>query len=286
MKYTTPRTTNFTKRVITGCSLLLFLLTVNTSFAQEETKEKKETTEKIEEPKPTKEAANIRFGLKIMPSLNWYSPDKTAKYTSNGTNLGFGWGLTIENKITKTASFVWGLEMRYDKGDINYIDSTYYLVHNDEFINIEDTAGKAYTTYLLKNRKHNTNYITIPLMLKLKTSEIGYMTYYGELGVLTQFKLKGKATDEVNDFGNTNDISREDITISEEMNLVKFNFAVGGGLEWNMSGSTAVTLAIHYNFGLSNVYKKESEYLYSNSAEKIKQNATGNNVAISIGMLF
>lgn len=260
-------------------------MTTTTSFAQE-TEEKKETTTEEAAPKTTKSEPNVRFGLKIMPSLNWYSPDKTAKYASNGTNAGFGWGLTIENKITKTASFVWGLEMRYDKGDINYVDSTYYLISNDEFINVEDTVGKNYSTYLLKNRKHNVNYITVPLMLKLKTSEIGYMTYYGELGLLTQFKLKGRADDEVNDFGKATDVTLEKLDISKEMNLVKLNFSVGGGLEWNMSGSTSLTLAIHYNFGLTNVYKSDSEHLYNSSAEKIKQNATSNNIALSVGMLF
>ena len=36
--------------------------------------------------------------------------------------------------------------------------------------------------YWLKERKYKVNYVTIPIGLKLKTKEIGYLTYFGEFG--------------------------------------------------------------------------------------------------------
>ena len=42
---------------------------------------------------------------------------------------------------------------------------------------LNDTSNANYTRYQLNNRSYNFTYLTIPIGLKLKTKEIGMVTY-------------------------------------------------------------------------------------------------------------
>jgi hypothetical protein len=236
------------------------------------------------------ELKNFRFGLKATPSLNWYKPEDAKKFESNGVKLGFGWGLQMEFRLSSVAVLVTGLQVDYDRGNINFFDTTMFGYDNKEFIYLTksefDTNKTSNVVMRLNDRYYRTTYVTLPFYLKMKTKEIGAMTYFGEFGLNTSFRLKSKANDEVTEKSTGTKSSIPDLDNTKDMNLFKFQLHIGGGAEYNLSGSTSLVFGLSYNLGFSNVVKKESEYLYRTSGNATVQQFTGNNFALTIGILF
>src|ERR1044071_4853211 len=175
---------------------------------------------------------NFRFGLVATPSLNWYKTEDAKKKEKAGVKGGFGWGLQMEFRLNKVASLVTGLQVNYDRGNINFIDTANFLydTQDEGYLSIEDTAGKTFVAYKLNSRLYKTNYVILPLYLKMKTNEIGMMTYYGEFGLISGIRLKSKTTDDVTQYSaGYPKSSLEDVDNTKDMNLFRFQLHVGGG---------------------------------------------------------
>lgn len=259
--------------------LLTLTLGASYSFAQEENNLK-----------------NFRFGLIASPSLNWYKPEDAKKFSNAGIKAGFAWGLQMEFRLNKVASLVTGLQVNYDRGNLNFLDtaSFYYDTQEEAYVSNEDSSAIAYK---LNNRVYKTNYVMLPLYLKMKTGEIGMMTYYGEFGLMSSIRLKSKTTDDVTQYTAGNPKSTlQDIDNTKDMNLFRFQLHIGGGFEYNLAGTTSMFVGVAFNYGFSNVFQKDSEYLMTDrpdpnmpakgTANPFKQQGTANNVALSVGILF
>lgn len=240
---------------------------------------------------------NFRFGLVAAPSLNWYKPEDSKKFDNAGIKAGFGFGLQMEFRLNKVASLVTGVQIHYDRGNLALISLTdtanfLYDTQGQGYLAIEDTAGKTYVRYRLNERLYKTNYVVLPIYLKMKTNEIGMMTYFGEFGLLAGIRLKSKTTDEVAFYSPgfpKSTLSDNDNT--KDMNFMRMQLHIGGGFEYNLSGSTSVFAAAAFNYGFTNVFQKNSEYLGAVTPAQgtwtaFKQQATANSVSLSVGILF
>lgn len=234
-------------------------------------------------------AKSFRFGLKAIPSVNWYKPDNQKKFETNGVIPKFGWGLQTEFKLSSVASFVTGVQVDYDGGKLKFKDTAdfYFDTKDEKLITSQDTTGVDWTKFKLNERTYGVNYLTLPLYLKMKTKEIGYMTYFAEFGLNNSFRLKSRVNDNVTEYSATKTTSDlKEIENTKDMNLFRFQLHVGGGAEYNMSGSTSLFFGVFYNYGFSNVLKKESEFLTNKNTGSIEQKSYANNVALSVGILF
>lgn len=239
----------------------------------------------------------FRFGLKLTPSLNWYKPDNKKKFESAGVAAKTGYGLVTEFKLTNVAFFSTGLQVDYDGGKITFKDTSVYYLNSDEaLVELEkvDTSIQK-LKYLLKERKYRTSYITIPLQLRLKTKEIGAMTYFGEFGFLTSIRLKARANDNVNQANsgtgngvNPTNVEITDLNISDDMSPIKLALNIGFGAEMNLSGSTSVFGGLSYTQGFTNVAKTDSKYIATKLGGKtpIEQKFFGKYITLTIGVLF
>jgi hypothetical protein len=231
----------------------------------------------------------FRFGLKAAPSFNWYKPSEKKKMESGGLKFNFSYGLVTEFRLSSVASLATGLQVDYDGGKINFIDSAYYFIANDELIANADTGGAKPTQYRLLKREYKNTYLTLPITLKMKTKEIGMLTYFGQFGLNSSFKLKSRVDDDVA-FANppNGNASQTDLDNGKDMNLIKFALNVGAGAEYNLSGSTSFFFGVNYYNGFSSVTKPNSKFLQKGKFDKtpVKQNATSNAVAITVGILF
>jgi len=78
--------------------------------------------------------------------------------------------------------------------------------------------------------------------------------------------------------------------------LFRFQLQVGGGAEYNLSGTTSIVFGLTFNYGFSNVLTKDSKYLmksngkgannYAGANTAFPQNAAASSFALSVGMLF
>jgi long-subunit fatty acid transport protein len=228
---------------------------------------------------------DIRFGLSAAPSLNWYKPENVQKYESKGVGLGFGWGLDVEFKITDIATFATGLKINYDRGGLNFKDSVGYELNKDSEL-VNDPNLNSTSFFLLENRSYKVNYVTIPFMVKMHTNEIGYMTYFGQFGLISSLKTKALANDAIKSPITNTQSSKENLDINSDVSLFRFQLSIGGGAEYNLSGSTSIVFGLNYNLGFSNVLRKNSRHIVDMSGTAIRQNASAHNIALTVGILF
>jgi hypothetical protein len=267
------------KKIVT---LLMVVITAKAAFAQDD------------------QIKNFRFGLRATPSINWYKPDDKKKFASDGARLKFGYGLITEFRLSNLISVSTGVGFDYDGGKIDILNDTAsaYYIKNNEFVEIEeahnDTSGTV-GVYHLKSREYNTNYITIPITLKMKTKEIGMLTYYGMFGVNASFRTKARVEDTYTSLYTPPNSSYDgtDMENTNDMNLFKFALNIGGGAEYNLSGSTSLVFGLNFYNGFSNVLKKNSRYLLDASTAQnvidkkpLEQKAKGNAIALTVGILF
>lgn len=245
-------------------------------------------------------AKNIRFGLKANLSIDWMKAENQKKFTSDGSGLGLGWGAQLEYRLNKTLSVVTGFGLQTAKGKIDYLggtssDSLYYILNKDEEFQTFDTANfTGNEVYLLRNRSYKINYITIPVLLKMKTKEIGYFTYYGQFGLNLGFKTKAKVTDNVSSTTSNTDseVEIKDLDLNSGASFARAGLIVGGGAEYNISGSTAIFFDLTYNYFFSNAVSKSDKYLgaydidESTLYKKVNQKFIPGSVALTVGILF
>ena len=263
---------------------------------------------------------NVRFGLVIEPSLNWYkSGEKIIE--KNGVSPKFGGGLGIEFRLTNVAVIATGLHINMDGGKVKYrndvsgVPSTsfvgyYYDNENEEIAEFipaynyssENFGQTRYTSFLLNERKYMVTYLTIPLTLKLRTKEIGALTYFGQFGVNSSLRLSAKATDEVqrpstssSGWGTPETISKSDI--KKDMNLFSEALNIGLGVEWNLAGTTSLVIGANYLLGFTNAVKEKSDYTrkYTTGTfgfpeppegTELKQTLKSNSIVLTVGVLF
>jgi len=231
---------------------------------------------------------DFRFGLKIEPSFNWLKPDNAKDFTNGGLQLGFGVGAITDFKLAENIWLSTGFSMDFSGAKLNYVDNgndkdtTGYYVYDDAIMEISDLAGvdsATYATYLfyqLNTRTYKVNYVNIPLMLKMKTNEIGYLTYCGQFGLLTSIMTKARSSDDVTLSGTVS--SLEDLNIDSEVSFMKASLSIGGGFEYAISESTSAFVTVAYNYGFTSITKKDSKHVVDFDESDVLD-AAGNLVA-------
>lgn len=253
---------------------------------------------------------NFRFGLMVEPSFNWVQPDNAKDFANGGVKMGFGIGAITDFKLGGNVWLSTGINMDFSGAKLKYLDNnnsadtTGYFYYDDAIVEIKNISDDSailskYSMIQLESRNYSVNYVNIPIYIKMKTNEIGYMTYYGQFGLHTSVKTKARAKDEGkilvgSDLGLA-DLA--DMNIDSEVSPIKMAASIGGGFEYNISGSTSLFVSLNYNYGFTSVTKKNSKHVIDFDKSDLL-NATPSYVAyspqknivhgirLSVGMLF
>lgn len=216
--------------------------------------------------------SKFHFGLKAAPALSWFVPsDKN--FTNDGSKLGFGYGLMTEFNFSKNYAFSTGLEILNAGGKIRFPDST-----------LSKKLNEKNDTFVVTSTSYGLRYINIPLLLKLKTNQIGAMTYFGQFGFDVSFKWRALANNEAK--LNLTPITVKNVNFSEDINFVRLALNVGLGAEYNLTGSTSLVFSVNYNNGFTNAMVKKSKILTDKNYSPLIQKSVFNYVGLTIGVLF
>ncbi len=247
---------------------------------------------------------SFKFGLKMIPSVNWYKPDDPKKIENAGVNLKFGYGLMMDFRLAGSAWFCTGLQVDYDGGKLKFLDTVAYQLNLDnEFI--KDPLDSN-LNFILDERTYKVNYLTIPLTLRLRTKEIGMMTYFGQFGFPLSFKLKARCEDNVRPINKTSastnvnlpgsPATKEDLDITNDMGIVNIGLTIGAGAEYNLSGSTSIIFGLNFTQGFLNVLRPNSIYLIKDpgplssntdpTKRALSEKVISRNVGLTVGILF
>jgi hypothetical protein len=178
--------------------------------------------------------SKVRLGAHIDPVFSWFSP-KTSHIEKDGARLGYNGGLLVEYYFAPNYALASGLNLTQLGGNLIYKDETDITTGEGDHVILPAGTSVAF----------NINYITIPMALKLKSNEIGFLTYFAELGFLPQINIGSRATSTGGALDKDN--------VSKEINAFNVSFFFGGGVEKNIGGNTFLMGGIFFNNGFGDV---------------------------------
>ena len=200
-------------------------------------------------------AQKFRFGLTASPMFTWFKVDGTS-VESDGSRTGFQYGLIFDQTIGSVERYAFSTGLMVNMIGGKLID--------------RDTAGNALDFITIRSQ-----YIEIPLTIKLRTNEINYLTYYGLFGLTPGINIKARA--DVTDPNGT--VIEEDIDLKDkdatsgEYKAFDINLTVGAGAEYAITETTAINVGVFFQNGFTNVFDDP------NSDEKILLKQIGIRVA-------
>ncbi len=264
----------------------------------------------------------FRFGLRIAAEPTWLSSSDNFT-TKNKAGFGYGFGLVTEFKLSDIIHFQTGIGGDFERASINYKNTKdfstgtgsaafYSLDGNNNLVEAKDGVGPAsyYASsnhnYLVTQRKIKATYVTIPLLLKMMTKEIGGMRYFGmfggELGIRTGLKADDKIQELTYTNSNPSSLNlvygtNNGLNIGKDGTLIplRFGLNVGLGAEYRLSGSTAMFVNVNYFHSFTNTMRKDSKYMYTNSSldnsgnidfTNLKQGLMMRSIRINFGIMF
>lgn len=183
----------------------------------------------------------ISFGLHADPVISWFASD--IKETKNeGARPGFSFGLTYNKYFTPNYSFSTGISLISAGGRLISSDTTVM-----EFSNFKSTVlpGKV-VVYKIK-------YLSIPFGIKLQTNQIGYITFFSDLGLDPKVVIGGKA-----DIPSLN-LSGE--TATYELRRFNLSYHITAGIEYSLGGSTALVLGLNFDNNFLDITKDNGKQL-------------------------
>ncbi|MCB0738818.1 MAG: outer membrane beta-barrel protein [Bacteroidetes bacterium] len=237
-------------------------------------------------------AQNFKLGLNASPNIGWLSStdndiDDDFDYTLNGSpaKIGIGYGLMFEYGFTDNYLV---------NVNVNHLmtGGKFEATHLKPSELTQPNAGNDASVYFAtKYSPVRLNYLYIPATLRLKTNEIGYMKYFGNIGFAGAFNLGSKTDITLSYFEYDSELDAVNTKTDIEKPNLKFQpkfmgtyFVVGGGGQYSMGENIALHFGLDVNVGLGGVVSRREYETYSNLAE----NATIKNsfVALNIGIFL
>jgi len=186
-----------------------------------------------------------RFVLGIHADLvSWFGSDNSG-ISNKGARPGFNFGLSVYRYFGPNYAFSTG---------ISIISSGGRLVSSDTTVFYSSDAGK-----VLKMTKVNPGqsivykiqYVSIPIGLKLQTNQIGYLTFFTDLGLDPKVVIGGKA-----------DIPSKSIdneSAMEELRVFNMSYHFTAGAEYGLGGNTALVLGLRFDNNFLDITREKGE---------------------------
>lgn len=208
----------------------------------------------------------VKLGLKVAPNIGWMSPG-TKGYSSDGARFGGTIGLISDFYFTENYAFSTGLNFQYVNGSLNYHDSL-QVAENAAYVM---KYGEITSLYKIL-------YLEIPLMVKMTTKTFGKMSFFGQIGFGTGFRLSA----------NKKDIFQPAVGEPSELNyefnggttLIRESLLIGLGTEYHLDQTSRLLIGFSFSGSLNNILTGQN---YSTSeVEKSHLNF----VELNIGFIF
>lgn len=221
----------------------------------------------------------FQFGFQLSPSISWMTTDDNG-VDGNGTALGLKLGTVAEYRFAENYALVSGIGFHFNTGGT--LQSQYggrFLTESvpegDPFNNPNvPTEGNVSIDYSIQ-------YVEIPLGLKLRTREFGYLTYTAEAPVFT-LGIRSNVKGSLSGGGQSDKV--EDVTAKKEVSPLALAWGFGGGAEYSVSESTRLFGGLRFSRYFTDV-TKDGGYYEGRTADKDPK-AGINSITLRLGVLF
>jgi hypothetical protein len=184
---------------------------------------------------PYNNPERISLGIHFDPLISWFGSD-TKQIKSAGARPGFNFGITYNKYFTSNYSFSAGLSLINAGGRLSSGDTTVM-----EFSNFTSTVlpGKPVI--------YKIQYLSLPVGLKLQSNQIGYITFFTNLGLDPKVVIASKA--DIPSLG----ISGENA--KKELRMFNIGYHITAGIEYSIGGTTALIAGLNFENNFMDVTK-------------------------------
>lgn len=213
--------------------------------------------------------AQVKMGIKVSPQLTWTNTDSKS-ISAGSTRANIGYGLVVDYYFSEN----------YALGSEFSIGTFGGTLRPDSVFVKEKGAGTKDLEY-----RYKMQYINVPLIIKMRTKEIGYFRYYAEfgLGMSYRFRAKGDISSSVVNLTNV-DVNNPDpvdqVTLqnngdlSQKVNFFRSSIIIGAGVQYNAFGNTLLVAGLRYDNALNNF------------TDEPRWKASMNFLALNLGVMF
>ena len=176
---------------------------------------------------------SMSIGLHFDPLISWFGTD-ISEVKNDGARPGINFGLSFNKSFTPNYSFSTGVNLVSSAGRLTCSDTTRLEPYS---------PGDGQITVPPKDAVlYKIQYVEIPLGLKLKTNEIGYITFFSDVGIDPKVMVGGKLAVPALDI--------EGEKAMAELKMFNLSYHIIAGIEYGLGGNTAVVLGLgfHNNF--------------------------------------
>lgn len=203
---------------------------------------------------------DLRFGFQASPAITWMRTDSVKTVEGNGTNLAFKLGAVGEKYFRPNYAIVSGINFFFNSGGTLRFANGGTRFPNSETDFQTVTPGN--------NVHYRLQYVEIPLALKMKggSGEDSYLNFFAEVPMLT-LGFRTKALADVRE-------TKVEGNIKKDTRNMTASWGLGGGVEYNISTSTALVGGIYY----------QQSFLDATKNDGVKNTLRG--ITLRIGVLF
>ncbi|TVQ50695.1 MAG: hypothetical protein EA362_01735 [Saprospirales bacterium] len=219
------------------------------------------------------EVSDFTFGFELSPTISWMATDDN-RINGNGSNLGLRIGTTGEYYLTENYSLVAGIHFAFNQGgQLFYERGGNHLSRTELSIDLVD--GNLPDNVDIRYRMQ---FLEIPLGFKMRTNQIGNMSYYAQFPVFT-FGINTKATADIEGSG----IKTENERINQEIPFLRMFWSVALGAEYELGGNTYLVGGLGYQSNFGDIVKGGGTRI---DGGKDRSSAKIHSLVIRIGVKF
>lgn len=204
----------------------------------------------------------FNFSIRVGPNINWLKSNSDA-VKFNGALFGFSWGALFEFPFKDNFSYVGGFNIHFAGGKINYTGSNQ---------NIQVIVDEQYTL----------KYLELPVILKLRTHEVNGISYYGQMGLGTSFRLNSRVTRTFKLPANSSysgSFERQDLNSDNLTSFIRESLIIGVGVQYSLQENLKLFGGLNFNNGFTDILKKGP---YNTGDPKVISNF----VEFNVGLYF
>lgn len=219
---------------------------------------------------------DLRFGFQASPTFSWMVAN-TSRINPSGSNLGLKLGMLGEYYFRENYALTMGLGFAFNHG------GTLLHEYSGQYWTRSDLSPTQDTLPSNVKLKYGIQYLEIPVGLKMRTREFGYLRYYVEPAITLGFKTQARG--QIEGIG----VSTEDekIDIRKEVNGINLSWGIGGGIEYSLSDNTSLIGGVAFQTGFTDATDDGGTVFDPDRGNREESSkATVNVLIIRIGVMF
>lgn len=203
----------------------------------------------------------ITFGVHVDPVISWFSSDIDS-VRNDGARPGFNFGISAYRYFGPNYAISTGINIISAGGRLKTSSAT-----TVDLTTGIDPVVPANTPVVYK-----IQYLSIPVGLKLQTNQIGYLTFFTDLGIDPKIVI-GKKVDIEN---------LENQKAPGEIKSFNISYHIIAGIEYDLGGRTAIVLGLGFDNNFADITKDYDKIPFNQPNDKISHKL----LSIRIGVNF